>query len=87
MDKCPQCGAANPESGTLMVKGSPWDIRFLRDGTWGFAFKDKVQAVACRSCGHIALRLATVVRPPATGETPDAEPAAEVDVRRDEADG
>jgi hypothetical protein len=76
MDKCPQCGAANLESGTLMVKGSPWDIRFLRDGTWGFGFKDKVRAVACRSCGHIALLLAAVVRPAAAGEAQDAEPGA-----------
>ncbi len=73
MDRCPQCGASNPEPGSLMVKGSlSWDIRFLPDRAGVLSFKDHVRAVACRSCGHIALRLADVVRPQAAGEGPDA---------------
>jgi predicted nucleic-acid-binding Zn-ribbon protein len=78
MTKCLRCGAADLESGSLLVRGTgDRDIRFRRDGAGWFSFKDQVRAVACRACGHVELvlegvRLSAEESEPLAGGKPDA---------------
>ena len=78
MGKCLRCGAAAPESGSLLVRGTgDRDIRFRRDGDGWFSFKDQVRAVACRACRHVELVLEGVRLPPEVSEPPARDEADE----------
>ncbi len=58
--KCPVCGSTRRDRGTLYVRGTLWKVLFKAATDSFFAFKQRVDAIACEDCGHIELRLANV---------------------------
>ncbi len=59
-DPCPKCDSDKRERGEIFPKGHVWDIRFMSEQASSLAFKKKIVAVACESCGYIELFLADV---------------------------
>jgi predicted nucleic-acid-binding Zn-ribbon protein len=57
-EACPKCGSTERERGEIFPKGSLWDVRFRAETASELAFKKKVVALACSTCGFIELFLA-----------------------------
>jgi len=52
-----KCGSTEFQRGEIFPRSTTWDVRFKPENAAALAFKNKIKALACSSCGYIELFL------------------------------